>query len=135
WKADWATTTRMPDCTTETGTPASQTLGTYAAASGMATVYRPNATDQEALAKQISSVVAGLKSCTFDLSDVSVNVALLSEASVAIQGQTVPLSDTDGWRMNTATQLELVGSACTTWNLPDNTKIDFNFPCDIIIPK
>jgi len=96
---------------------------------------RPNASDQAALAQQIASVVQGLKSCTFDLSDVSVNVDRLSEASVAIQGVTVPLSTTDGWRMNTPTQLELVGSACTTWNLPANTKIDFNFPCDIIIPK
>jgi len=80
-------------------------------------------------------VVQGLKSCTFDLSEVSINVDRLSEASVVIQGQAVPLANTDGWRMNSPTQLELVGSACTTWNKPENTKIDFNFPCDIIIPK
>lgn len=135
WVADWKTIGRTQDCRSAAATPESQTLGTYSATSGAATVYRPSATDQAALAQQIASVVQGLKSCTFDLSEVSVNVDRLSEASVAIQGQTVPLSQTDGWRMNTPTQLELVGSACTAWNLPDNTKIDFNFPCDIIVPK
>jgi von Willebrand factor type A domain len=135
WVADWKTTGKTQDCRSAAATPATQTLGTYSAADGTAAVYRPNASDQAALAQQIASVVQGLKSCTFDLSEVSVNVDRLSEASVAIQGQTIPLSDTDGWRMNSPTQLALVGSACTTWNLPDNTKIDFNFPCDIIIPK
>jgi von Willebrand factor type A domain len=135
WVDEWKTTPGMkPDCT-QTGSAATQALGTYSATDGTAAVYRPDPADQAALAKQIASVVQGLKSCTFDLSEVSVNVDRLSEASVAIQGQTVPLSQTDGWRMNTSTQLELVGSACTTWNLPASTKIDFNFPCDIIIPK
>ena len=135
WVADWKTTGRTQDCRSAAATAATQTLGTYSATSGTAAVYRPDATDQAALAQQISSVVQGLKSCTFDLSEVSVNVDRLSEASVAIQGQTVLLSQTDGWRMNSPTQLELVGSACTTWNLPASSKIDFNFPCDIIVPK
>lgn len=135
WMADWATTGRTQDCRSAAATPATQTLGTYSATDGTAAVYRPNANDQAALAQQIASVVQGLKSCTFDLSEVSVDVTRLSEASVLIQGQAVPLANTDGWRMNSPTQLELVGSACTAWNKPENTKIDFNFPCDIIIPK
>ena len=135
WLADWSTTGKAVDCTTETGSATTQTLGTYAATGGMATVYRPSGTDQAALAAQIASVVQGIKSCTFDLSDVSVNVNRLAEASVSIQDQVVPLSQTDGWRMNSATQLELVGTGCSTWQMMSSTKIDFNFPCDIIIPK
>lgn len=135
WKGDWATTGRAVDCRSAAATAATQTLGTYSATDGMAPVYRPDAANQAALAAQIASVVQGLKSCTFDLSEVSINLDLLSEASVSIQDQVVPLSMTDGWRMNNPTQLELVGSACTNWNKPENTKIDFNFPCDIIVPK
>jgi len=131
WLGQWTAAGSAPDC----AMPGKQTLGVYGAAATNATVYHPDPADQTALTNQIASVVQGLKSCTFDLSEVSVDVTRLSEASVAIQGQPVPLSDSDGWRMNTPTQLELVGGACTKWNLPENTKIDFNFPCDIIIPK
>jgi len=35
--------------------------------------------------------------------------------------------------MNTATELELVGTACTTWRTPGTDKIAFQFPCTAII--
>ena len=54
---------------------------------------------------------------------------------MSVQGQTVPLSMENGWRMNNSTQLELVGAACTNWRDPKNTHIDFNSPCDIIVVK
>ena len=61
---------------------------------------------------------SGVKSCTFDLSNINgmsikVNRDLLNEAHVTIMGNEVPLDDTNGWRMNTDTQLELTGSAQT----------------------
>jgi len=132
WKAEWATVGGTPDCQT----PMKQVLGTYSPTAGNATVYHPDPADQAALTAQIASVVSGIKSCTFDLGGkISVNLGLLSEAGVSIEGQAVPLSMTDGWRMNTDTQLELVGSACSTWRKPENTHIAFDFPCDIIVPK
>jgi hypothetical protein len=113
-------------------------LGTYTAvgAGGAAKYYQPDPADQDALTTQLRSVLSGVKSCTFDLGgQISVNLDLLSEASVAIEGQPVPLSPTDGWNMTTDTQLELTGTACATWRKPETKKIDFNFPCDIIVPK
>jgi hypothetical protein len=99
-------------------------------------VYHPDPADQAALTDQIAGVVSGIKSCTFDLGGkISVNLARLSEASVAVEGQVVPQSTDDGWRMNSDTQLELVGDACSNWRKPQNTHIDFGFPCDIIVPK
>ncbi len=47
----------------------------------------------------------------------------------------MPQSNDDRWRMNTDKQLELVAAACARWQKPESTKIDFNFPCDIIVPK
>jgi hypothetical protein len=134
WKADWATTGRTNDCRSAAATPSTQALATYSATDGTAIVYRPNAADQTALTQQIASVVSGIKSCTFDLSDFTVNLDRLSEASVSVQGQVVPLAMDNGWRMKTASELELVGDACTNWQQPQNTKIDFNFPCDILVP-
>jgi hypothetical protein len=64
---------------------------------------------------------------------VKVNRNLLNEAHVKVMGTDVPLDDTNGWRMNTDTQLELTGSACDEWRQPDTNTIDFMFPCDIFI--
>jgi len=52
---------------------------------------------------------------------------------VKIMGNDVPLDDSNGWRMNTDTQLELTGSACDAWRQPNTNTIDFMFPCDIFI--
>jgi len=131
WVAQWPTGT-MPDANCMDAS--AQSLGTYGVATTNATVYHPDAGDQAALTAQIASVVSGIKSCVFDLGgDISVNLDLLDQASVAIEGQKLPLAQDNGWRMNSPTQVELVGSACTTWNDPKNTHIDFNFPCDIIV--
>ncbi len=132
WLAQWTAAGQTHDCMTV----GQQTLGVYGTSATNATVYHPDAADQAALTKQIASVVSGIKSCTFDLGgDISVNLALLDQASVSIEGQKLPLAQDNGWRMNSPTQAELVGSACATWNDPKNTHIDFNFPCDIIVPK
>jgi hypothetical protein len=115
-------------------------IGDYATTGGNATLYNPDLTDpvtgQATLVSQLTSVIAGVKSCHFDLSGkIEVDVNQLNLASVAIQGRAVPLDSMNGWRMNTGTQLELVGDACTAWRRPENTQIDFNFPCGIIIIK
>jgi hypothetical protein len=132
WVSQWTAAGATQDCQT----PGKETLGSYSPAGGNATVYNPDPADQAALTDQIASVVSGIKSCTFDLGgQIEVNLSLLAEASVTLEGALVPLSMDNGWRMNNETQLELVGEACSTWRKPESTRIDFNFPCDIIIPK
>ena len=109
-------------------------LGTYAATSGAAHVFKPDPTQQDQLAKDLIAAVSTAKSCSFDLTGkVSVNTARLSEASVMIEGKVIPLDPTNGWTMPTPTRLDLVGNACTTWRQPENTHFTSNFPCDIII--
>jgi hypothetical protein len=132
WVAQWATGT-MPDC----ATPGQQTLGTYGTAATNAKVYNPDPAKQDDLRKEIESAVSGIKSCVFDLGgDIYVNLDLLDRATVAIEGVKVPLAPDNGWRMNSPTQLEFVGSACTGWkDDPTKSKINFDFPCDIIVVK
>jgi len=111
-------------------------IGDYATTGGTATLYRPDPTNQQALITQFSSALAGVKSCTFDLNGLQhplkVNLSLLNLAHVKIEGVEIPYGT--GWQMNGDTQLELIGDACATWRKPESKTIDFQFPCEVIIP-
>jgi hypothetical protein len=117
--------------------PGAKSLATYASPGGTARVFRPDLSDPrrtDDLVKQLSDVISGAKSCIFELEGkIKVNLDALGAAQVFVQGVPVPLSNVDGWRMNSATQLELVGGACANWRRPENTVIKFHFPCDSII--
>lgn len=127
WKADF----------TATGKPAErgQTVGTYAATGGTAKVYRPEAGDQTTLTNEIAALVNNVKTCTFDLQGkIKVDLAKQGEGKVSIDGNVVAYdaAAANGWHMVTETQLELSGTACDDWRATGK-KIDFDFPCDIIV--
>jgi hypothetical protein len=137
WQLEFAAAAKVDDAVT-TDIDESQTLGNYAAVGGTAKVFKPDPTDQSALAKQFEQVLAGVKSCTFDIGgDITVKQDRLTDAAVFVEGKPVPLDTTamNGWHTPTPTQIELVGSACENWRMPENTKIDWDFPCDILVPK
>jgi hypothetical protein len=122
---------------TAANVPGAKSLATYAPTGGTARVFRPDLSDPrrtDELVKELSTVISSVKSCTFDLQGkIKVNLNALSKAQVFVQQVPVPLSDVDGWRMNSETQLELVGGACANWRRPENTTIRFHFPCDSVI--
>jgi hypothetical protein len=114
------------------------TLGTYSTTMGPTMPYTPSASNESQLVSQLSMALSGVKSCSFDLSDINgksikVDTTMLAQASVKIQGNPVPQSSTNGWSMSGPTTLVLNGSACTTWQTPNNNDIMFNFPCSTII--
>jgi hypothetical protein len=136
WKAEFMTAAKVDDATT-TDVDESKTLGNYAALGGAAKVFKPDPTDQTALATEFRKVLAGVKSCTFDIGgDIKVIQTLLDEAHVYIEGVEVPLDPTamNGWHMPTEQQIELVGDACTNWRMPEKNKITWDFPCKILVP-
>jgi hypothetical protein len=102
---------------------------------GTAKVFSPSSTDTQALADQIATAVAGVKTCTFDLSSLTIDVTRLNEASVLIDGNVVPLdpTNTNGWDMVTGAELQLFGPACDGWRSKDAMDIKFNFPCDLVV--
>ena len=66
-------------------------VGTYSATAGTTKPFKPNAADQNMLVTQLSTALAGVKSCTFDLNDVSgkaikVDTTKLAQAHVKIKG-------------------------------------------------
>jgi hypothetical protein len=128
WKSIW----------TAAGRTGTAPTATYQTPGGTATAYTPDPTNRTALVNAISAVVAGVKSCTFDLTDVGgksikVDPSKLGQARVIVEGTDVPQDATNGWSMATQTQLVLNGTACTNWRLPDKKNIDFRFPCGTII--
>lgn len=130
WAADLVATGK----TNERGA----TLGTYSTTMGPTKPYTPSAANQNELVSQLSAAISGVKSCTFDLGNIDgksikVDRTMLGSAHIQIMGKDVPLDDTNGWRLNTDTQLELVGKACDTWRAPESKTIDFMFPCESFI--
>jgi hypothetical protein len=115
------------------------TIGTYTSPAGPTNPYMPNAADRTQLVTQLTTALAGVKSCSFDLNDVGgksikVDAMKLDQAHVKIEGTEVPQNATNGWSLGaTTSELVLNGTACTTWRMPNKKIIDFNFPCGIII--
>ena len=102
--------------------------------------YHAQASDESMLTTQLSAALSGVKSCSFDLSDVNgksitVDTTMLAKASVKVEGTTVPQNATNGWSIdpNSTTTLVLNGTACSTWRTPNNNDISFAFPCGTII--
>jgi von Willebrand factor type A domain-containing protein len=112
-------------------------LGTYAATGGNATPFLANATDRDALSAALDQVVAGIRSCTFELAgSVKVDLARASQAMIQID-QNAPLTydDANGWRMATETQVEILGSSCALLKSTQTRGINFDFPCEIVSPR
>jgi hypothetical protein len=133
--AGWARDLTASGKTAERGV----TLGEYVTTGGgTAKLYAPSVSDQAMIATQLGTALAGVKSCTFDLSNVNgqsikVDLNTLAAASVSIEGKVIAQNATTGWSMASASQLVLNGASCDTWRMPENNKIDFNFPCNTII--
>jgi hypothetical protein len=119
--------------------------GTYSDVGGTAAPFSVDPANQDALVAEIGSVVAGVKSCVFDLeNELKINVDRADEGSVVIktvmdpEGTAQPYDAAgtgDGWTVNADGGVELVGAACDLLRTPETTGIEFGFPCDIIIPK
>jgi hypothetical protein len=115
------------------------TLGTYASTMGPTTPYTPSAANQTQLVTQLSAALSGVKSCTFDLSNIGgksikVDLPKLAQAQVLISDAPIAQDATNGWSLSSDnSSVVLNGTACATWRMPNTTKINFNFPCGSII--
>ena len=107
--------------------------GTYSQTSGSAPYFEPNVNDQTAIVKAIESVVSTVRSCVFDLQGkLQIDLDVANEGVVELDDQRIPYGTPDGFRMNSPTQLELVGGACERLRSPDVKRVFIDFPCDAI---
>ena len=108
--------------------------GSYGASAGSAPFFEPNVQDQAALVSALSGVVAGVRSCVFELSGkLEIDLALANMGMVDIDGVAVPFGAPDGFRMNSRTQLELLGSSCARLRRPETRNVSIDFPCAAVI--
>jgi hypothetical protein len=117
--------------------PAGTLPGTYSAVSGNAQYFQANGTDTAALGDALNAVIYGIRSCVFDLTgEAAVNPDNASSARITLdKGTPLVFNDPNGWQLRSGTQVELLGSACQQLKLPTTNKIDFDFPCDTLIPR
>src|SRR6478609_606466 len=96
--------------------------------------YRAN--DQKALGDAFSTIVNGIRTCSFQLNG-TVTDGGEKDGMVTLDGQPLTLDDPNGWRLSSPTTIELLGSACDSIKKGDkNTAhhISANFKCGIIVP-
>lgn len=110
--------------------------GTYSAAMGPLTYFQANPAEQMTLATELRTAVTGARSCVFDLvGQLEIDSNQYDSGVVSINGQSIPFDPTNGYRMNSPTQLEFLGTACDMVRDPmtDRLAIDIWFPCEAVI--
>ncbi|HWO11738.1 MAG TPA: hypothetical protein VNN80_19725, partial [Polyangiaceae bacterium] len=126
--------------------------GTYGSAMGTAKAYNVDPAQQDQLVTEITGLLNGVKSCTFDLTNaageevISIQPGKEAEGTVYLktaansdpgEPQSYDAAGLNGWKVNrrenAADQIELVGAACDLLRSPETTGIEFGFPCEIII--
>ncbi len=106
----------------------------YGTVSGNAPFYEPNVTNQQQLVSALSGVVAGVRSCVFDLQGkLQIDLNAANMGIVEIDGKRIPYGGADGFRMNSPTQLELLGNACATLRKPESKNVFIDFPCEAVV--
>lgn len=90
-------------------------------------------TSQAQLAAAFDSIIFGVRSCTFTLAG-SVVPGTEGLGDVRVNGAPVSLNAPDGWKLNSPTEIEFVGGACTTIKT-SAAKVSVRFPCGSFIPR
>lgn len=105
---------------------------TYAAAGevpGNAPYYQP--ADPAALEEALRTIISSVRTCNFEL-NAEVNLNRADEGRVLLDGERLDYGDPNGWRMTSATELEIIGQACQRI-LTDSRMLDVSFPCDVAV--
>jgi hypothetical protein len=107
---------------------------TYSTDSGNAPYFQPDVNDRKALVTALANTIAGVRSCVFDLQGkIAIDLKLADQGTVLVDTLRVPYGPPDGYRMNSTTQLELLGSACQKLKQPDTKTVSIDFPCEAVV--
>ncbi len=85
------------------------------------------------LKQAFQDIVNGSRNCIIDL-DGSIAEGKETEGSIVLNGEKLELDDPNGWKMNSASQIELLGDACETIKTEDDPMLSIKFPCEGFIP-
>lgn len=87
------------------------------------------------LVDAFDEIIDGVRSCKIDL-DGEIGEGKEDTGTVKLDGKKLKLGDDDGYRVNRADQIELLGEACDTIKSGDHD-IDIKFPCGsfVVVPR
>lgn len=102
-------------------------LATYSQESGAAPVFNP--TDPDQLKADIAGVVGSTRSCVYTMNE-EVDLEKANLGTVIVNDVMARYEDDDGWRMNSPTELELLGDSCIAVKTTINPDVYISFPCD-----
>lgn len=125
--ADSCGTNRPPEGNTNCYMPAA----TYSAAGGTATAYMD--ADPAVIAENILTEVEMLKSCVIDV-NFEVADGAKDKGEIYVGDLVTPIAAAD-WRLNTPSQIELLGVSCDKWLMPETSDFFAGFPCEVIEEK
>ncbi|MGE0325225.1 MAG: VWA domain-containing protein [Polyangiaceae bacterium] len=91
------------------------------------------ANDQSGLIDAFNTIIEGVRSCVFDLNG-TVSAEAQNQGKVTLDGKALGQDDANGWKLNSPSQVELVGDACDAIKSGDHD-IKISFPCGSITPR
>jgi hypothetical protein len=118
----------MEHLTGECRIPAADLKGKYDAAGGNAHYFTP--TNLKELSNDFNVVIGAVRSCKFTLAG-KVVLANAGQGMVSLDGMDLKYGDPNGWRMNSETELEIVGSACEDLLHKPEASVSIAFPCAV----
>jgi len=90
------------------------------------------ANDQAALERAFDEIINGVRDCKLKLNG-QVDTSKADQGKVSLDGKQLDLNDPNGWKLNSPTEIELVGTACTAIKTGDHD-IKVSFPCGVVMP-
>jgi hypothetical protein len=89
-------------------------------------------TDQAAMTAAFDEIIDGVRSCVLTL-DTPILPDQGDEGTVTVNGDVIPYDDENGWRVNSETEIELLGDACELIQSGD-VEVTVEFTCHAILP-
>lgn len=86
--------------------------------------------NKDQLTAALRNIVLGARTCVFDLNG-SVTPGKESLGTVKVNDAVQTFGA--GWRLNSPTQIELLGDACTTVKTSNDARVSAQFPCDAFV--
>jgi len=98
---------------------------------GDASAFSTN--DRAQFVAAMNAIVFGVRSCVFSLGG-AVAAGSETRGTVTLNGAPLTLGDPNGYRLNSPSELELVGNACTTLKTTEGNLV-VRFPCGAFLPR
>jgi len=96
-----------------------------------AEAFRPE--NPKELAEALGQIIGSVRSCKFEMPG-EVDEDRADQGDVRVDGQGLTFGDANGWKLNSKTEIEILGEACELIQDTPEIKFEAEFPCGVFIP-